>query len=141
MTRDEALKLIDALLARPTAIEDTRRAFTERFPDAPKEMIDTATFHVCVDGVDAALIWLASIEEFLQKPEGGLDYGATWHLLYHLYNWQQFDALLPLGKSGIGEHLKDIKMFLDEENSSAAKDTIDHLMKCLGGNLEAPGIG
>lgn len=104
-------------------------------------MIDTATFHVCVDGIDAALVWLASIEQFLQNSKDGLDYGATWHLLYHLYNWQQFDALLPLGKSGIAEHLKDIKTFLDEENDIAAKETIDHLMKCLEGDLPSPGIG
>ena len=141
MTRDEAVKLIDALLARPNAIEDARRAFAERFPDAPKQMIDTATFHVCVDGIDAALQWLASIELFLQKPESGLDYGATWHLLYHLYNWQQFDALIPLGKSGIAEHLKDIKTFLDEDNNNAARETIDHLLKRLSGDLGAPGIG
>ena len=140
MTREEALKLIDALMARPDAIEDGRRAFAERFPNAPKEMIDTATFHVCVDGIDAALEWIASIEQFLQNPENGLSNGATWHLLYHLYNWQQFDALLPLGKSGIAEHLKDIKTALEEEDSDFAKKTIDHLMKCLGGELTPPGI-
>lgn len=141
MSRDEAVKLIEKLLARPNAIEDARRAFAERFPDAPMEMIETATFHVCVDGIDAALQWLASIEQFLQRPENGLDYGATWQLLYHLYNWQQFNALLPLGKSGIAEHLKDIKTFLDEDNNGAAKETIDHFMKCLGGDLGPPGIG
>lgn len=80
MKREDALQLIDALLARPNAIEDARRAFTKRFPDAPKEMIDTATFHVCVDGIDAALVWLASIEQFLRQPNNGLCSGATWHL-------------------------------------------------------------
>ena len=118
MTRDEALKLIDALLARPNAIEDGRIAFAKRFPDAPKEMIDTATFHVCVDGIDAALVWLASIEQFLRTPENGLDYGATWHLLYHLYNWQQFDALLPLGKTGIAWHRVNADAILDTPNEN-----------------------
>jgi hypothetical protein len=141
MKRDEALKLIDALLARPNAIEDARRAFAQRYPDAPKEMIDTATFHVFVDGIDAALVWLASMEQFLQKPDDGLDYGATWHLLHHLYNWQQFDALMPLAKTGIAEHLTDVRTFLDEGNPGAAKETIEHLLKRLSGDLESPGIG
>ncbi|OYP34331.1 hypothetical protein [Rhodopirellula sp. MGV] len=137
MKRDEVLQLIDALLARPDAIGDARAAFARRFPDAPKEMIDTATFHVCVDGIDAALAWLASIEKFLQKPDDGLAYGATWHLLHHLYNWQQFESLLPLGKTGIADHLGDIRTFLDEPNPDAARQTIDHLLKCLSGDLES----
>ena len=141
MERDDALKLIDALLARRDAIEDARWAFADRYPDAPKEMIDTATFHVCVDGIDAALVWLASIEQFLQHPKRGLDYGATWHLLYHLYNWQQFDALLPLGRAGIAEHLADVKTLLDEGNSTAAEETIDRLIKCLGGDVAPPSVG
>jgi|JI10StandDraft_1071094.scaffolds.fasta_scaffold45866_4 hypothetical protein len=141
MERDESLQLIGALLARPNAVEDARLAFAKRFPDAPKEMIDTATFHVCVDGIDAALEWLAAIERFLQKPEDGLDYSATWHLLYHLYNWQQFEALLPLGKNGIAEHLGDIKTLLDESNPDAAKQGIEHLLRCLAGDLSSPSIG
>lgn len=140
MKRNEALQLIDALLARPNAIEDARAAFARRFPDAPKEMIDTAIFHVCVDGINAALVWLASIEKFLQKPDDGLSYGATWHLLHHLYNWQQFEALLPIGKFGIAEQLGDIKTFLEESNPDAAKQTIDHLLKCLSGDLESPSM-
>ena len=140
MQRDNALQLIDALLSRPNAIDDARSAFAKRYPDAPKEMIESATFHVCVDGIDAALVWLASVEQFLRDPDAGLSYGATWHLLHHLYNWQQFDSLLPLGKSGIAEHLGDIKTFLDESNPDAAKQTIEHLLKCLTGDLEAPSI-
>lgn len=140
MKRDEALKLIDALLARPNVIDDARTAFARRFPEAPKEMIETATFHVCVDGIDAALVWLASVEKFLQKPDDGLEYGATWHLLHHLYNWQQFEALLPLGKSGIAGLLGNIKTYLDESNPDAAKQTIDDLLKCLSGDLKSPSM-
>lgn len=140
MKRDEALSLISALLARPNAVEDARLAFAKRFPDAPKQMIDTATYHVCVDGIDAALEWLASIEEFLQKPENGLDYGATWHLLYHLYNWQQFEALLPLAKCGIIEHLGDVKTLLDESSPEAAKQVIERLIQRLSGSLDSPRI-
>jgi hypothetical protein len=141
MKRDEALRLIDSLLARPDAIYDARCAIAERFPDAPIEMIDTATFHLCVDGIDAALVWLATIEQFLQKPDNGLDYGATWHLLYHLYNWQQFEALLPLGKLGIAKHLEDVIALLDASNPDAAKQTIVHLIECIRGDLESPGFG
>lgn len=140
MKRAEALQLIDTLLARHDASADARRAFEQRFPDAPKEMIDAATFHVCVDGIDAALVWLASIEKFLEKPDSGLDCGATWHLLHHLYNWQQLDALMPLGRMGLIEHLGEIKTFLDEAHPDAARETIEDLLKCLRGDLDSPGI-
>ena len=39
---------------------------------------------------------IAAIERFIRDPTGGLDYGAVSHVVYHLYNWQQFQALLPL---------------------------------------------
>jgi hypothetical protein len=140
MKQDEALQLIDALLARPNAAADARKAFAAQFPDAPKEMIDTAAFHVCVDGIEAALIWLASIECFLRNPENKVDKGATWHLLYHLYNWQQFESLLPLGKSGITEQLNDVKTFLEESDPEAAKLTIEHLLKRVSGSLTPPNL-
>ncbi len=69
MEREKALELIRALLARQDAIGDANTAFAKKYPDAPKEMIHAATFHVCVDGIDAALGWLASIEKFLQNPK------------------------------------------------------------------------
>lgn len=138
MKEDEALQLLKALLARPNRIEDAKQAFAKRYPDAPKEMLETATFHVVVDGIGAALDWLASIETFLKNPDRGLDYGVTWHLLHHLYNWQQFEALLPLGKHELAGQLKDIKMFLEESNPDAAKKGIEDLLKCLDGNLASP---
>jgi hypothetical protein len=140
MQPTEAQDLVAALLSRSNAKEDARDAFAQLYPDAPLEMIDTATFHVFGDGINAAFDWLASLERFLQDPQLGIDFGATWHLLYHLYNWQQFQALLPLGKLAIAEHLKDVNLFLDEANTDAARQAIQRLIGSLSGDVEPPGI-
>lgn len=138
MKRDDALTLIKALMERPHLVEDARQAFAEKYPGTPKEMIDTATFHVYVDGFDAGLEWLASIELFLRDPKRGISYGATWDLLHHLYNWQQFEALMPIAKCGITELLQDIKGQLAESNLNGAKEMVDDLIERIDGNLSAP---
>ena len=138
MKREESLELIRFLLARRDAIGHAHKAFSTKFPEAPKEMVHAATFHVCVDGIDAALDWLASIERFLQNPHTGICSGATWHLLHHVYSWQQIEALMPLGKSGIIGQLSDIKKYLEESETEAAKEAIDDLLKCLTGDVELP---
>jgi hypothetical protein len=61
-------------------------------------MVEAAVFHVFRGGVGATLDWLAAAELFLRDPAAGFDHGATWHAVYHLYNWQQFQALLPVGR-------------------------------------------
>src|SRR5476651_2256519 len=99
MTKDtlvspETLELIQSLLRRPDLKEAATKAFKEKFPDAPQEMIDSAFYHVFADGVGAALEWVAATEQFLRNPASGIDYGSTWHLVYHIYNWLQFNALI-----------------------------------------------
>jgi hypothetical protein len=107
MTDGEKLDLIRALLSRADLSQAGRYAFRQSHSDAPPEMIDTAAFHVYGDGVGAALDWLVAAEQFLRDPSRPLDYGATWHLIYHLYNWLQFPALLPVGRAGVLERLAE----------------------------------
>jgi len=141
MERSSALEMITALIARPEVMAEAREAFRLKYPDAPPEMIDTAAFHVCQDGIDAALEWIANIELFLRSPSKGLNYGSTWHLVYHLYNWLQFQALLPLGRAGIVEHLRDAQVCIDEESPDAAKQSIQLLIDQFTGDVGPPGVG
>jgi hypothetical protein len=104
-------------------------------------MIDTAVFHVYCDGIGAALDWVAAAEKFLRDPSNGFDYGATSHVVYHLYNWLQFQALMPIGREGILERLRDIKLFLTENNPDAALGVIKQLEKLVDGNQSAPDVG
>ena len=125
MERSVALGLIHALVARSDSVSDAHAAFQRRYPDAPLEMIETATLHVAKDGIDAALEWLAGIELFLRSPSDGLSGVHTSHLLYHLYNWKQFETLLPYGKVRITDHLHDIWASLDENNPDSAKRVVE----------------
>lgn len=130
---------MNALLARPDAASDAREAFRGAYPDAPQSMIETAAFHVATDGIRAAVDWLAAVERFLQAPQSGLDYGATWHLLYHLYNWQQFEALLPIGRAGLLARLDDVRLFLEsEDDKESAVRVIKDLLASFGGTVTPP---
>ncbi len=83
--------------------------------------------------------WLVIHRKFLQNPEAGLSSGATWHLLHHVYSWQQLEALIPLGKDGLIGQLSDIKMYIEESETEAAKETIDDLLRSLSGDVDLPG--
>lgn len=104
-------------------------------------MIEAAIFHVFRDGVEAALDWVAAAERFLRNPDEGFDDRATWHAVYHLYNWQQFQALLPIGRHGVLDRLADIKLFLSEDNRKAAAAVVKQLEEMFRGDVQPPGIG
>jgi hypothetical protein len=141
LASSETLNLVHALLGRSEIAELAAAAFRQTYPDAPPSMIEAAVFHVFRDGVGAALDWVAAAERFLREPTAGFDSGATWHAVYHLYNWQQFQALLPIGREGVMERLADLKLFLSENNSDAAAGVVKQLEELFGGDVSPPGIG
>lgn len=136
LTNQERLELIESLLQRQDKNREAACAFKSVYPNAPTEMIETAVFHVYVDGISAALDWLASTELFLRHPEHELDDGT--HLLYHLYNWQQFKALLPSGTEGIMAVLKDLKEAVADEDTQAILEATEILEERLSGHLKFP---
>jgi hypothetical protein len=137
----ETLELVNALLGRDEVVEAATVAFRRAYPDAPPHMIEAAVLHVFRDGVGAALDWVAAAEQFLRDPGAGFDYGATWHVVYHLYNWQQFQALLPIGREGVLDRLSDIKLFLSENNPEAAGGVVKQLEELFRGDVQPPGVG
>ncbi len=139
--KPETWELINALVNRGDIIPAATAAFRHAYPDAPEPMIDSAVFHVFRDGVGAALEWVAATERFLRNPNERIDYGATWHVIYHLYNWQQFEAVLPIGKEGVLERLKDMELLLNEGNSEAARAVLKQLEELFSGDVPHPKIG
>lgn len=103
-------------------------------------MLGPAVFHVFTDGVVAAVEWLAAVERCLRDPSQGIDDGATCHLLYHIYNWHQFQALLPAMREGVLELLADAKLYLAEENSEAVRRVLNRLEDMFQGGLQPPEI-
>ncbi|MEM8640828.1 MAG: hypothetical protein AAGG51_18725 [Cyanobacteria bacterium P01_G01_bin.54] len=124
---EERLELANSLLSRPRPerMEKAKEQFKNCYPDAPDEMISSAVFHVYVDGILAALDWIASAEIFLQTGDDRhLDREAE-HLIYHLYNYHQFKALMPVGTNQILESIKEMKEALSEEDNDLMKELIE----------------
>ena len=136
----QTLDLVHALLARGDVAEVAAVALQTAYPDAPPHMIEAAVFHVFRDGVGAALGWVAAAERFLRDPAAGFDYGATSHAVYHLYNWQQIQALLPVGREGVLERLADLKVFVSEGSTEAAAQIIRQLEEMFRGEVQPPTI-
>jgi len=137
----ETWALVNALLARPNLAATAEVGFRRAFPDAPPGMIEAAVFHVFRDGIGAALEWVAATERFLRDPSQGIDHGATCHVVYHLYNWQQFEAVLPIGRAGVLERLQDMRLFLAEGDNAAAEGVCKQLAELFGGDVAPPGVG
>jgi hypothetical protein len=141
LARPETLALVQALLGRGGVAEAAADAFRRAYPDAPPPMIEAAAYHVFRDGVGAALDWVAAAERFLRDPEAGFDYGATAHAVYHLYNWQQLQALLPIGREGVLERLADLRLFLSENDPEAAAGVVKQLEELFRGDVRPPEVG
>jgi hypothetical protein len=135
---EHQLALVQALFSRADMGSDGRRAFKQAYPHAPDEMISTAAFHVYVDGCGAALDFLAEAERFLQDPSEELAYGPTYELLYHVYNWHQFRALLPDGRPGLLALFAELKEFVADDDREAILKTVKELEDMLEGNRAYP---
>jgi hypothetical protein len=140
-TRDEKLKLVNWMFSLQSsdlsALALNRLA--SAFPTAPEAMLHTAEHHLFVDGKDAALDWIANLAKFLQsQDELPPDYGRDWDLLYHLYNWWQFRALLPEGKPQLLQHIREAREFIEEGSLDAALGSLKAIEESLDGNLDCP---
>ena len=84
-------------------------------------MTSIASFHIYIDGIDAALDWLASAELFLHTFNDWQLYNETLHLLYHLYNYEQLCVLLSQETPRVLEALQEIKeaLVIDEDCETA----------------------
>jgi hypothetical protein len=140
MVSAETMELVHSLLQRTNLREAADAAFKKRYPDAPQHMIESATFHVFSDGIGAALEWVAGAEQFLRDPSKGLNSASTYHVLYHLYNWQQLEAILPAGRAGMLEWLDDLKHYLAEGDMEAAERARQQLEEMLQAGLRPPQI-
>ena len=141
--RSARIELAKSLLARtpkPDRWEAGEEAFRRIHPNAPEAMISSAVHHVYGDGVDAALDWLADAELFLRGESTGLDLGKTYHLVYHAYNWLQFEALLPSGVGGVREHIAEIKKLIADEDWEAVTALVDELEGMVEGAESPPDV-
>lgn len=138
LSREQRWEIVKALLQRAEVTTDATQALRDAYPNAPEEMLRTAVFHTYVDGVGAVLDWLVDLELFLEKPNHRLGFGATFHVLYHLYNWYQFHALLPDGRAGVLERLKEMKELLADGDTRAILATIEELESMFEGSRNYP---
>ena len=58
--------------------------------------------------------------------------------MYHLYNWQQFQSLLPDGRSGMLEWVSQAKQMLAEGDPKAVGEALMELEAMLQGGLQPP---
>jgi hypothetical protein len=135
---EQRQKLALDLLARADRSGDGRAAFRRKYPHAPQEMIDTATFHVYVDGPSAVIDFLAEAELAIRDPEHEIELAPTVELLYHVYNWLQFRELLPQGRSDMLELVKQLRTALDEEDPEFLEATLSELEDILQGTRTPP---
>lgn len=141
LSREEKLQLVNWLFSLEFDELNSRakEQLAKAFPTAPEAMLQTARFHLYVDGKDAALDWIAELARFLQSPDQPPpSYGHSWHLLYQVYNWWQFCALLPEGKPGLQELVKEVRELIEEGSPDAALSTLKILEDSLDGNLDHP---
>ena len=138
LSREQRWEIVQSLLQRSNLEDQAKQALRCMYPEAPEEMLHTAIFHTYTDGIGAAIDWLVDLELFLREPRKELSSSATYHLLYHLYNWHQFRALLPSGKTGVRERLQEIRALAEDGEIEAVIETIEELQSAFKGEENYP---
>jgi len=135
---EQKLKIVKALIERNNVRDEARKALCETYPNASNKMIDTAVFHIYVDGIQAAIDWLVDIELFLQDSKHTLNDGVVFHLIYHLYNWLQFKSIMPETNEDFMSKLADIEAAIEDDDKEAALDILEELKDKFNGSLNPP---
>ena len=134
----EKRELAEAILRRgdirPAGLEVLRK----RFPHAPEQMLGAAVYHLYVELPRALRDLLAQLELSLTKPENGLHSGVTSEVLYHLYNWLQFEALVPKGQQHLLDHVRDLKECLESKDLDGATKILADIEDHLGASVSPP---
>ena len=140
LSSDQRKELALALLARPQRAEDGLASLRLRFPSAPSSMVHTAAHHVYQDGPEAVIDFLADAELAIREADHDLDMGVTWELLYHLYNWLQFRAVLPQGKQDLVDLVAELKEFTKDKDWDAVAKTVQELEDLVEGDRTPPDV-
>ena len=140
LSSDQRKELALALLARPQRAEDGLASLRRRFPSASSSMLHTAAHHVYQDGPDAVIDFLADAELAIREADHDLDMGVTWELLYHVYNWLQFRAVLPEGKQDLVDLVAELKEFTKDKDWDAVAKTVQELEDLVEGDRTPPDV-
>ena len=138
LSRGEQLALVQALFARPNWAGDGRGLVKELYPSASDPAVSTGAHHLFVDGPDALLRMLAALELSLRTRQLKVDHGVVWELLYHLYNWQQFEALLPGGSGELRQFVDEALQFIQDGEVEAARTHLEEMKDRLDGHRDVP---
>jgi len=141
LSSQERRALALALLDRPDCASDGLTALRAKYPPSvPDEMVHTAAYHVYVDTPDAVVDFLADAELAIRDPSHKLDYGVVSHVLYHLYNWLQFDAILPEGTRDLLDLSTELKQHIADKDWEAVAQVADELGDILEGSRQPPDV-
>jgi hypothetical protein len=140
-SRADRLDLVVALLGRSELRSEGIEALRLRYPHLPEAFLSTAVHHLYGDLPGALVDLLAILELSLREPHRELGYGAPFHVLDHLYNWFQLQALLPHGLPELDELAREAEEALDQGDTPAVKAALRELRARLDGNLSAPEFG
>ena len=142
LTADQRLELAVAILSRkPLERRDSAlELFRAAFPHAAEEMYISGAFHAYSELPDAARDLLAWLELCLRETRHEQHHGIMFDILYHLYNWQQVESLIPYGREDVFVDLKSVKKCLEGGDKEGALKTLEELMERFRAGTSPPQI-
>ncbi|MCZ7647912.1 MAG: hypothetical protein M5U26_22080 [Planctomycetota bacterium] len=134
------IELAIAYLRRPPDGERGLDALRRRFPNATEADLRTAHFHLYFELPEAMRDLLANLEESLRSNEEAPDHGRAFHVLYHLFNWIQFEALVPKGPEELKSLVEDVEVSIKEGDLDSAHSILKAIKDRLEGHELPPRI-
>ena len=127
-----------ALLSRAHPDADGLAALRRKHPSVPEPMLRTAVHHLYVDGPQAAVDFLADAELAIENPSHEVGYGPASELLYHVYNWLLFRAIMPEGKIDLLDLLAQLERAVKDDDRDLILATVAELRDVIDGHRQPP---
>lgn len=114
-SRLDKLEIVQALFKRTNPQQDAINIFRKKYPRASEEILHTLSHHLYVDGHDDLLNMLCELELFLRGETSHIDYGRISNIMYHLYNYQLVEGMMPDSAQDVIDDIKEVKSLINED--------------------------
>lgn len=137
---EQRLELAVALLRRdPLSRRDGSFEFVrEHYPEAADELIHSIVHHLYWTLPSDLCDLMAYIELCFQDRAHHSHSGLIYSVLYNLYNLMQAERLVPYGRQGVFDRLKEAKECLESDDREGALSTLNGLIESFESNERPP---
>ncbi|HBM15846.1 MAG TPA: hypothetical protein DD381_05840 [Lentisphaeria bacterium] len=123
LSREKLIGIIEQLQDEKAVRSKASLTFSKHYPNVSESFTKMAAFH-SAKSIKGCIDWMTEFNDFLNSPEGGIDFGKLYLAIHHFYNLTVFEKLS-------NSFSEEVLMWIDTLKSSLEDKNQDHIETCI----------